>query len=82
MLPELLKSPYCNSPPQTAAPFLPSSRVVATTDVEAGPSFYERHGFHAEEDTRTDFIFLDEPMPVVRYVKTVRKRSSTPRKKK
>ncbi|MEM7474960.1 MAG: GNAT family N-acetyltransferase [Planctomycetota bacterium] len=48
--------------------------VWVLTGVDAGPNFYERHGFRPEEETRQDFIFLDEPMPMVRYRKNCRYR--------
>ncbi len=56
--------------------------VWVLTGVEAGPAFYEKHGFRPEEDTRKDFIFLGEPLPIVRYIKIVRTRQSEVRKKK
>ncbi|MGI9518387.1 MAG: GNAT family N-acetyltransferase [Pirellulaceae bacterium] len=52
------------------------------TGVKAGPAFYEKNGFRPLEETRQDFIFLGDPMPMVRYMKTVRKRPATARKKK
>ena len=48
--------------------------VWVLTGVKAGPRFYEKHGFRPEEETRTDFVFLDEPMPMIRYRKNCRYR--------
>lgn len=47
--------------------------VWVLTGVPEGPSFYEKHRFRPDEDTRQDFIFLDHPMPMVRYVRRFRK---------
>ncbi len=43
--------------------------VWVLTGLTAGPAFYEKRHFIAEEDTRGEFVFLDEPLPVVRYVR-------------
>lgn len=45
------------------------------TGVDAGPAFYEKRGFRADEETRQDFIFLDVAMPMVQYVKKIRRRA-------
>ena len=55
--------------------------VWVLTGVQAGPCFYEKHGFRTDEETRKDFIFLDHRMPMVRYSKTFRNRSKVKKKK-